>query len=297
MLTHKKKLAFSLIEVSVVIIIIGFLLVGISKSRLIIINSRLTEARYLTLTSPVMLSRNVLLWWETTSEQSFDPNQLSSSNNPNIGVWNDISGGKVTAKNATQTDVNKQPQYIENAINSLPVLRFDGSGDYLDYSANELINSDYSIFVVEQRRSNKSSNYFIGGTSAAVGANSLILLGYSSDNQIWHNQISNGYRADVNSYSNPIPVIHSFRFSSVVGKNYYSNGVIKATCVTVGSNPICVKGLASYPHPKIGVFITTPSSYFNGDIGEIIIYNKYLNDTERLDVEKYLSKKWKIKIL
>ena len=34
----------------------------------------------------------------------------------------------------------------------------------------------------------------------------------------------------------------------------------------------------------------------NGQIGEIIIYDRALNDNERMDIEKYLAKKWNIKI-
>jgi len=36
--------------------------------------------------------------------------------------------------------------------------------------------------------------------------------------------------------------------------------------------------------------------YFTGDIGEIIIYDRALNNSERKDIENYLAKKWEIKI-
>jgi hypothetical protein len=38
------------------------------------------------------------------------------------------------------------------------------------------------------------------------------------------------------------------------------------------------------------------NEFFRGDIGEIIIFNRYLKNDERLDIEKYLAKKWGIKI-
>jgi hypothetical protein len=41
---------------------------------------------------------------------------------------------------------------------------------------------------------------------------------------------------------------------------------------------------------------STPSRYLDAYIHEIIIFRKKLDDSERKDIEKYLSKKWSIKI-
>jgi hypothetical protein len=39
-----------------------------------------------------------------------------------------------------------------------------------------------------------------------------------------------------------------------------------------------------------------PTSFFNGMIGEIIVFNRSLNNEDRKEIEKYLGKKWGIKV-
>jgi hypothetical protein len=41
---------------------------------------------------------------------------------------------------------------------------------------------------------------------------------------------------------------------------------------------------------------TSDSRFFNGKIGEVIIFNRALKDNERISVEDYLSNKWKISL-
>lgn len=40
---------------------------------------------------------------------------------------------------------------------------------------------------------------------------------------------------------------------------------------------------------------TNPESFFNGLLGEVIIFNRSVNNDDRRDIEKYLGKKWGIK--
>jgi hypothetical protein len=39
-----------------------------------------------------------------------------------------------------------------------------------------------------------------------------------------------------------------------------------------------------------------PSSFFNGLLGEMIVFNRSLNNEDRKEIEKYLGKKWGIKV-
>jgi len=69
---EKNKLkAFSLIELSIVILIIGILFVGVTQSSRLINQMSLTTARNITQNSPVYSISGVVSWIETTSQQSF----------------------------------------------------------------------------------------------------------------------------------------------------------------------------------------------------------------------------------
>ncbi len=39
------------------------------------------------------------------------------------------------------------------------------------------------------------------------------------------------------------------------------------------------------------------TNYFDGDLAELIVYNRAISSSERKSVEEYLSRKWNIKIL
>ena len=67
---HKK--AFSLVELSMVILVIGILIAGISQGIDLYQDMRLATARSLTQNSRVGRIDNLELWLETTTEKSFD---------------------------------------------------------------------------------------------------------------------------------------------------------------------------------------------------------------------------------
>jgi hypothetical protein len=239
---------------------------------------------------------NLVIWYESTMEDSFLEDDVISER---ISVWNNLSPLEQNIHRATQGVLGNQPTYSAGAINSLPAVSFNFfSQQHLNFDGSFLANSDYTVAVVERRRRGSISNYFIAGNSAT--ANESLSLGYKNPSQIHFSQQSNNYIIPVTTYSssNLVPRIHIFRFSSTIGKNYfcYQNGGILN-----GSNPQTLnedgapnqmQGLSAANSQTIGRYLIT--GYYQGDIGEIIIFDKYINDGDRENLEIYLSKKWGI---
>ena len=274
-----------MIELAIVIIIISVLTGLVLVAHKISLDAKLAFARSLTKSSPVTNIDNLALWFETTMPKSIV--DLEADDGKSISVWYDLSPNR---DNAT---VVNSPTYIAESINGLPTLRFDGSNDYLTFGGSSLINNNYTIFIVEQRRASTASGaYIIGGSG--VTDNSRLNIGYSSDTAIAFHQYNNYYDAlsAVVAFSLLTPIIHSFDFDSAVGKNYYLNGINK-TLTSSGSGFDANKGLVSFAGATIGQS-GVDSNYFKGDIAEIIVFNKLLSHNERKDVEGYLSKKWGI---
>ena len=71
---------------------------------------------------------------------------------------------------------------------------------------------------------------------------------------------------------------------------YYQNGISFSTAAdpTVDST-----SLIANTGSAIGRMI---GNYYKGYIGEIIMFNRALSNTERADIELYLSTKWNIKL-
>jgi len=139
MTKSKNHTAFSLIEISMVILVIGILIAGISSGVDLYDDYRLKVAQNLTKNSRVSRIPDLEMWLETALENSLAMGTTSFTDKPNpadldsIGRWNNINPNFLpSARNhATQaTSTNNQPQYIRKGMNGLPALLFDGSNDF-----------------------------------------------------------------------------------------------------------------------------------------------------------------------
>lgn len=286
---NKIKKAFSFLEMSIVIVIISAIVVGtlqISKSAS---KARLTQARQLTKESVVNGLDGLVLWVETSLSESFGSSVVDDATA--ISTWYDLNPQAVVKNHATQTTTNNQPKVYFNVINSsIPVVRFDGSTSYMRYNGTELANSAYTVFVVDQRRSNKTNNYFLAGTTSANNQN--LHLGYRSNSVVTQAHYSNDVDINVTSYTAPVPTMHVFNFDTTSGKRYYNYSNANTTTNPITLTTAQVNTLTAYAGAQIGAFSTV--HYFNGDIAEIIIFKRKLTATERIAVTNYLSKKYGI---
>jgi prepilin-type N-terminal cleavage/methylation domain-containing protein len=303
MTKNKKHKAFSLIEISMVILVIGILIAGISQGIDLYDDYRLASARNLTKNSLVNRIPDLEMWLETTSENSLATGTTSFTDKANpvdqdsIGRWNNINPNILpSARNhATQNNptalVDNQPKYIRKGMNGLPVLLFDGTNDFFSYNGDFLVGSDYTIFVVEARSSNKIMNLFLAGSSNLPNSN--LHLGYRTDTKITQAHYSNDIDKSVSNFTSTVLRMHSFVFSKINGKAIYTNS---GTGSFDGSNNNKLP-LTSYQGSMIGNFFWNSGSYYyQGAIAEIIFYTRALTDKERQGVEAYLAKKWGIKL-
>ena len=274
-----KKRGFSLVEFSIVLIVIAVLFVAITQGQFLLNNSKVTIAANITKSAPMIKMENFIIWYETTSKNSFNQDDIET-----ISTWYNLAP-EAKSNNASSGNA---PTFKRDGINSLPALNFNGSSNYLAFDGANLANKSYTIFTVEKRLSSKNENYFISGISAAD--NDSLLLGYGSNTAMTFGQVNNNYNVTIESYENPIPRIHTFRFSPSFEKNYAINGASQILVPSGTPNPS--QGLISFNNAQIGRFQN--NKYYEGDIGEIIIFNRYLNNDEKSEIENYLAEKWRI---
>jgi prepilin-type N-terminal cleavage/methylation domain-containing protein len=219
---NKSITAFSLIELSIVILIIGILVAGVTQSSRLVRAIRLQTARSLTTSSPVSSIKNLTMWYETTLEKSVDESERQDG--IEVSKWFDISPTAVTKNDATQATLANRPKFTDNMINGLPALKFDGTADYFDINGALLVGTEYTIFVVEQRRTN-ADTYFLGGGSL-TSSDSCLHIGYNlGGTTVRHGHYFNDNDCSncVAAYTTPNPRLHIFRLSSTEGKKYYLN--------------------------------------------------------------------------
>ena len=295
----KSRKAFSLVEISIVIVIIGILIAGISKGMDLYADFKLTTARKLTLNSQVARIPDLALWLETTSEKSLQnaSDSFSLSDGQNIKNWNDITPTNTQKFVATQATSSLQPFYKKDGIGGLPSVFFDanttgtsGNGLSIPYSPH-LNTPIFTIFIVTQPME-MTSGASAWGTIIMSRYTSSTATGYflyknrdqyydflTGDGTNWH-----GINNTPVTFKKPIIATLKQEAST---KKFYINSSLKGSSslamVTNRFNPLAI----GYEY--------SPLLFYDGYTSEIIYYGRDLKDNERLAVENYLSQKYRIK--
>ena len=297
-----KDRAFSLIELSIVILIIGILIAGVTQGSRLVKQGRIKTAQNQTNSSPVPGINGLALWVETTFDTSFPSGLVDDGSS--ITNWYDINPGainKISLAYAPIAGATSEPTYIAGGINNLPVIRFDGVYDCLITPAkipvNALSQGQITIFMV--------AKYYGPNSGAGVifkyqntGANLRIGIEVNS------NYIRFDFPQSVNG------ALLSTT-TNIANQNYIftftENGTTQAITLNGSSTPEAVQAnnlafISSDSHMlSIGGDTQSDSAYCTGhysqvDIGEIIVYDHMLKNSEIKDVQNYLSKKWAINL-
>lgn len=287
--------AFSLIELSIVILIIGVLIAGVTSASSVIYNSRVAAARHLTKSAPVNGIKDLVLWLETVSSESFtqDP---SYNYDQAISSWNDI--GIKSSK--TEVTLSDAPSYIRDGIGGLPALRFDRS------------ESNYVIAdaVADSVRSEKEMSFFIVATNfnknnGVHRSNMLLSLHDASGGNVMRFGISPQpagaiFFSDTDSESissdtgfHDTAFVYSYvdTDSNSTGELFVNGSAVAIDAAAINAIDYSQVYQFSIAQEYDG---TGTSDYFDGIIGEVIVYNRSLRNSERKSIENYLMQKWKI---
>ncbi|MES2961083.1 MAG: hypothetical protein V4694_01735 [Pseudomonadota bacterium] len=278
-LRNNSKQAFTLIELSAIIIIISILIAGVMTATGLVKKSKIAAAQSLTKSSPIGGIQDNALWLESSAESSFKDTETSTGDA--VTTWYDQ---KNAVNKSSVVAVGTGPTY-SNTINYIHAVRFVGSGtNYLQIAdASFLNNTDYTIVVLEKRQS-ASAGYFIGDSSVST-ANQTLLLGYSADAAIAHSQgTGNAYTSNISTYSSSsdTPRVFTFISDSVNGKKTYINGILAAQ----SSDTTKLSNITTLAIGK----------GYTGEIGEIAIFTRALKADERKTTEDYLGKKYSTKV-
>jgi hypothetical protein len=190
-------------------------------------------------------------WWKA--------DDLADANGTAIATWVD----KMATYNATQATEGYRPKVIENCISTRKCLRFDGGDDFLQ--ATMTITQPDTIFIVEKLTSIVGTHHFFDAPSTRQIIEASQFGLYSGV------EIIGGA---INTNANILTAYFNGTSSKL-----FSNGAIKVSGNT---------GTGSSVNPYIGKGSGVDLA-INGDISEIIIFNRALNDSERQQVERYLS--------
>ena len=158
MILKKHQKAFSLVELSMVILIIGILIGGVSQGIDLYGDFKLTSARNLTSGSIVGRVPNLSMWWETTAENSFVNPKPNDGNL--INQWNDINSQRAIKINLLAPNDATRPAYKASAINNLPALKFSNAQNLrsADIKGDSFFsNNEITVFLVQNTTGGQDS--------------------------------------------------------------------------------------------------------------------------------------------
>lgn len=273
------KKAFSLVEISVVILIIGILIAGVSQGIDLYQDMRLATARSLTQNSRVGRIKDLALWLESTQEISFLKNEARDG--VAVTKWNDINLSSIDR--AKTSVLGTAPVYRQSAINGLPAIQFSGNGCYSISHVGITNNGLKTFFAVflETAKNTSSGSYLYDNLS--YPPQFAFILPINQTGQIYAGTPLNGGSIPLNK-PHLVTIVHN-----VDNSFFRVNGVQTSTA---NSGPNVMNSATRLG----GGLCSNIDNTFFGYIAEFIIFDRVLNAKEYLDVETYLSKKWAIKI-
>ncbi len=288
----RMKKAYSLLELSLVVIITGILITGVVAGSGMIRAAKTSNARILTSKSPTVEISGLVAWYETSLKESFKSNEALEGSS--LTAWYDIKPDSNSSffgaiKKNQLISSSSGTTFVSSGINSTPSVKFDGAA-----------NAKFAI-------SNSGSTSFYQGTSLQ---NTVFLVirpfAPSSTTQTILDSGSSGSDTSSISIKNNAIILNAGTNLSIgatfaSGNDYviaaYFNTTTSQAFINNATTAVGSGNSGSYQ--LNGLTIGTDKSGtngFSGMISEIIIYNRPLKIQERKDVMNYLSKKYKISV-
>ena len=209
-----------------------------------------------------------------------------------MGTWSDLSGN---GRDATQATAAKKPTYKTGILNGRPVVRFDGTDDYLDVPDFAYTLTGLTVAVVTTGTNTQGrwpfAHYEVNGDQRSWG------ISHSSEslNKLKVNISADGTTTNLKNYAG--------------STNINTGSHIMAFIFQTDTLALCVDGATETPvkhqdstvnslHDSTGnltvgaMLNTTAVNFWDADIAEVVMYDRALSAAERRRVEKYLGMKY-----
>jgi type II secretory pathway pseudopilin PulG len=287
MKNNPNKLGFSLLEISVIILIIGILIASVSSGRSIIKKSRITSAQTLSANSPVSAVDTLAIWLEPVMSDSISEDETHEGKK--ISGWQNMTNYFAPQK----FNIIGDPSYKESSINKIPSINFDGN-DAIDINnaIRHITGSNFAIFIVEKRDDK---------TGKLIASNNIEVE--YVDNKFKITQNTTAIQTDHAVADGP--AINYISFASYqngaapAGTTYYRNQGVFIDSNSGEKINHTIQDTSTSIIPTISnatLGDDDDTSGFKGDISELIIYGQSLTFLELDEVLKYLSTKYQIEL-
>jgi len=208
----------------------------------------------------------------------YDATQISEVDGSSISNWADQAG----SADLTQSTSSKQPTLTTSGINGKQSLVFDRSNSQQLIASIANIGQPYHVFAV------------IRLDVSGVGNQALIAFSDSTYYpRLFLNNSKNAFDFDLDGFGGGLtispdknPHIHT-----ALGDGSTSSYRLDGSGEVTGD-----EGTAGISTVSVGGRLDTAASFASETVGELLIYNTELSNSDRDSVESYLADKWGITV-
>ena len=280
-----KKFAFSLIELSIVILVIGILMVGVSQGYNLVRSAQISNARGITAKSPISQMQGLLAWYETSMKESLDQSKLKDGDS--ISTWKDISPNSIlNGYNQLTTTASANITFAQSSINKIPAIKFSGISKLSLGNFTQGSSSQATVFlVVKLNYVPDTSNY-----KTIFDGNSADFSFSIKSNGVQLNTGTAVATAYADGFSNSGEYVIAIYFNGSNSKVFINN-----TNSMIASSDI----VSSTANQLAGMTLgnnRSGTNGFSGFISEVAVFNRVIKVAERKEIFTYFSKKYKIEI-
>ena len=204
-----------------------------------------------------------------------------SSTSSSVTAWKDLSG---SGNDGAQATAGSQPTIQTNQINGYPVLRFDGTNDYISVpDATNLKPSNLTAFVVAKRSGGNSSGAYFAKTSGNFNDGyGMIRFAGGTSAGLYLTATANS--ASIPQATGTFAILNG-RFTGQQAQFVINGGTAAVTgysgTITQTTQPLTIGGRST-------------NNPLGGDIAEIIMFSRSLSDSEQRAVNRYLYNRYQI---
>ncbi|WP_164735203.1 right-handed parallel beta-helix repeat-containing protein [Pseudoflavitalea rhizosphaerae] len=214
-----------------------------------------------------------------------------------ISDWNDFGAD---INNAVQATTANQPGFANNSVSNVnfnPVVKFDGASQrmILDGTKLPLGTSARTVIAATGNAATAGRGLLSWGDQAAAGTGTRYTMEIGGNQRSLEISNSRYGNTATNTLVPGITVFTNAAGTTNAATQMRWNGAgITSSLIAVGNQPL---NTASQPTAYIGDNVLNGGGlFYNGSLGDIVVYDRTLTPTEQQQVETYMSIKYGVSL-
>jgi hypothetical protein len=198
-----------------------------------------------------------------------------------VSRWRDQS---VAGHDATQSELARGPLLIESGVKGRPVVRFDGSQRFLDIDGPLLKTAECSIFAVVSDKHSGGHREIVSNWRRGENVGTSVFLGLTGDRQVRFSD----------AFSSAGSIVDRDKLFVLSAINSANGTEVFQNATRTGRSESALPNRKLDTSWVIGQQGNINGEYWNGDIAELLVYDRALSTTERRQVWSVLLERYQL---